>query len=260
MKQADVLIDDLFKKMSISNPKMDISEWLIAYDFLSSMLTETLVIFDFVQKEIRYMSNNNLILYDSVQEPPKEINYDFFKQGIHQEDISFWGDIHDIILNSLDNDELVVDQINYFSFLLRVKIMLSYSGLCDYAMVYVKLKPQWLNEQLRYGICLLSASVIRKQSNRLCVHYKNLDYLDYSFKTKKWKHYQFDPLSKRQKEMLLWAQHGLSLKETAVKMNVSDKTIESMRCRLFEKLGVNTIEQAIQYASNRRLISHFPII
>lgn len=260
MKQADVVIDNFFKEILVSNPRMDISEWLIAYDFLSSMLAETLIVFDFVQKKIRYMSNNNLILYDSVQEPPKEIDYDFLKQGIHPEDISFWEDIHDIILNSLNNDELVVDQINYFSFLLRLKNMLSSSGLCDYTMAYVKLKPQWLNEQLRYGICLLSASVIRKQDNRLCVHYKNLDYLDYSFKTKEWKHYLFSPLSKRQKEMLMWAQQGLSLKETAVKMNVSDKTIESMRCTLFEKLGVNTIEQAIQYASNRRLICHFPFI
>ncbi|MDR1223235.1 MAG: helix-turn-helix transcriptional regulator [Tannerella sp.] len=58
--------------------------------------------------------------------------------------------------------------------------------------------------------------------------------------------------------MLVWAQQGLSLKETADKMNVANKTIENIRRTLFEKLGVNTIEQAIQYASNRRLIYHSP--
>jgi len=41
-------------------------------------------------------------------------------------------------------------------------------------------------------------------------------------------------------------------------MNISEKTIENIRKTIFEKLGVNTIEQAIQYASNRRLIYHVP--
>ena len=85
-----------------------------------------------------------------------------------------------------------------------------------------------------------------------------MDYSYYSFRTNQWKHYIYSPLSKRQKEALIWAQQGLSLKETANKMNISEKTIENIRKTIFEKLGVNTIEQAIQYASNRRLIYHVP--
>lgn len=81
-----------------------------------------------------------------------------------------------------------------------------------------------------------------------------MDYSNYSFRTKKWEYFSFYPLSNKQKEMLIWAQQGFSLKETAIKMNVSDKTIESMRHTLFEKFGVSSIEQAIQYAFNRRLI------
>ncbi|WP_278704681.1 response regulator transcription factor [Parabacteroides goldsteinii] len=231
---------------------------ILTYDFLSSMMTEAIVVLDFAQNSFQYIPNNDLILCGYTQEALKDLGSDFFKKIIHPKDISFWGDIYDAILKYLSSEELPIDQVNYFSFLLRIKSSLSSKRKSDYIMTYVKLKPQWLEEQLRYGICLFSVSIRRKQDNQLYVHYKNMDYSDYSFKTKKWKHHQFIPLSKRQKEMLICAQQGLSLKETAEKMNVADKTIESIRWTLFEKFGVNTIEQAIQYASNRRLIYHSP--
>lgn len=241
-----------------NNSTMGADGWSIAYDFLSSMMADTLVVLDFGQKIFQYIPDNGLILCSCTQETPIALGYDYFEKVIHPKDMPFGENIHTIILDSLNNGELLADQVNYFSFLLRVKSSLSSNAKSNYLMAYVKLKPQWVNSQLRYGFCLLSASVIRKQEHQLCAHYKNRDHSDYSFKTKKWEHSPFSPLSKREKEMLIWAQQGLSLKETADKMTVAGKTIESIRCTLFEKFGVNTIEQAIQYASNRRLIYHFP--
>jgi DNA-binding CsgD family transcriptional regulator len=257
MKRSNDINDDSFAEILDCSPTMNAGEWSIVYDFLSSMMTETLIVLDFDLKNFRYIPNNDVILCGYTQETPKALGYDFFKEAIHPKDLSFGKNVYNTILDSLNNDELPA-QVNYFSFLLRIKSSLLSNRKSDYLMTYVKLKPQYLNEQLRYGICMLSASVIRKQDNQLCAHYKNMDYSDYSFKTKKWMHHQFFPLSKRQKEMLVWAQQGLSLKETADKMNVACKTIENMRQTLFEKFGVNTIEQAIQYASNRRLIYHSP--
>lgn len=241
-----------------NSPIIDVGDWSIMYDFLSSTMTEAILVLDFERKNFQYISNNDLILSGYTQETAMALGYDFFKKVLHPKDIPFGKDIHTIILNSLNNGELPMEQIDYFSFLLRIKTSLSPSEKSDYLMTYVKLKPHWMNSQLRYGICLLSASIIRKQDYQLCAHYKNMDYSHYSFKTKKWEHSQFSPLCKRQREMLIWAQHGLSLKETADKMNVADKTIESIRHTLFEKFGVNTIEQAILYASNRRLIYQSP--
>lgn len=241
-----------------NNPIMNVNERSIAYDFLSSMMADLFVVLDFERNNFQYIPSNNLLLCDYMQKTTIALDYDYFKKTIHPKDAPFWENIHTIILDSLNNGELLVGEVNYFSFLLRVKSSLSSNAKSDYLMTYVKLKPQCVNDQLRYGIYMFSASVIRKQEHQLCAHYKNMDHSDYSFKTKKWKQYPFSPLSKREKEMLIWAQQGLSLKETAEKMSVADKTIESIRCTLFEKFGVNTIEQAIQYASNRRLIYHSP--
>jgi len=97
---------------------------------------------------------------------------------------------------------------------------------------------------------------MKKQDYKLRAHYNNRDHYDYSFKTKEWMHHKFSPLSRRQIEMLVWAQQGLSLKDTADKMNISFKTVENMRHELFDKWKVISIEQALQYASNHRLLYH----
>ena len=257
MIQSNTIQDDFSKESFYNSPKINNDDWIIAYDFLSGMMTEAFVILDFDQKKIQSISNSDLILCGYTQEASKELGYDFFKEVIHPEDLPFWEEIHNIIFDSRNSDGWPPEQINYFSFLLRIKrASLSSNRKSDYLMTYVKLKPWWFNEQQRYGICILSTSVIRKPDKQLCAHYKDMGHSSYSFKTKQWKHHHFLTLSKRQKEILVFAQQGLSLKETAEKMNVSNKTIESIRQTLFEKFGVNTIEQAIQYASNRRLIYH----
>lgn len=232
----------------VNFPVLDTEEWISAYNFLSDMIANTVVVFDFDKKTFKYIPN------DYVQNTPIEVDYEHVKNIIHPNDVSFLDNVYTVILDSLNNEELMTDHINYFSFILQIRKDWSLQGKSDYLMTYVKLKPQWVNGLLKYGICMLSASIIRKQDNQLCAHYKCMDYFDYSFKTKKWTHIPFSPLSKREKEMLIWAQQGLSLKETAIKMNVADKTIENMRYTLFAKFGVNTIEQAIQYAFNRRLL------
>ena len=254
MIQSDTNTNDFFKEMQENNPTTDTDAWSIAYDFLSNMMTEALVVLDFKRRTFQYIPNHDLILCGYTQETPKMIGYNFFKEVIHPEDMPLWINIHNTLLDSLNNNKLPAEQVNYFSFLLRVKSFLSSNKKSDYLMTYVKLKPRWVDKQLRYGICMLSPSVVQKPDHQLYVHYNNMDYADHSFEINKWKHYQFSPLNKKQKEMLVWAQQGFSLKETADKMNVTTKTIENIRKVLFEKIGVNTIEQAIQYASNRKLI------
>lgn len=217
-------------------------------DFLSSMIGESIIVFDFncISKSVFYVER----IFD----------YECFIKIIHPNDRIFLEDVCSTIRNAITNNELEIDDINYFSFLLQMSSGLSSNEKSDYFMTYVKLKPQFDNGRLSKGICLLSASVMRKQDNRLLAYYKNMDYSSYSFQKKEWEYFPFSPLTDRQKEMLIWAQQGFSLKETAVKMTVSGKTIENMRSSLFEKLGVSSIEQAIQYASNRRLINYLSFI
>ena len=228
----------------------------IIYESLSTMINDILLVFDFTTMRL-FIPNSVLISNFFLSNAQETYDYVYLKDLIVPNDIIFLKRAYDIIKNGV-KDNFEPQNINYFSFFLRLKNLLVRTDNNNSLTFYVKLKPFWENGQLRHGIVLLSASVTHVQENYLYIYYKNMDYSYYSFRTNQWKHYIYSPLSKRQKEALIWAQQGLSLKETANKMNISEKTIENIRKTIFEKLGVNTIEQAIQYASNRRLIYHVP--
>jgi len=260
MKRTEENYGDFLKGKSENIPSMEAGELSVLCKFLSRMMTEAFVVLDFRRKNFFYASNHALSLCGHSQEETKALGFDFFKEALHPEYLSFATAVYQIIFESLNNDELEADEVNYFSFLLRVKNAFSSKQKPDYLKIYVKLFPIFTAEQFQYGVCVLYPSVVKEHKKQLCVHYYNMDHSDYSFKRKKWVRYPFSPLSKRQKEMLVWAKQGLTLKETSEIMWVSDKTIENMRYTLFEKFGVNSIEQAIRYASNRRLIYHSPSV
>jgi len=257
MKITHTITGDFFKGIYDSAPEIDKEKLCISYNTLSNLMIEPIVVLDFQKRNFHYMPKHDLCLCGYTHEESINMGYSFFKGAIHPNDLPFWIAVHDAVLNSFENGDLLASEVNYFSFLLQIINSLSTSKKTKYLLINVKLKPQWYMEQLRYGICMLSPSFMKKPDYKLCAYYNNRDHYDYSFKTKKWIHIKFSPLSRRQMEMLVLAQQGLSLKDTADKMNISVKTVDNMRHELFYKWEVSSIDQALQYASNHRLIYHW---
>ncbi len=55
-------------------------------------------------------------------------------------------------------------------------------------------------------------------------------------------------LSKRQKQLILMLDQGLSNREIADKLNISEHTVKVHFWRLFRRLGVNSRTQALHFA------------
>ena len=232
MKRTHLITGDFFKGIPISTFETDEKELPLEYGDLSEMMAEALLVLDFQKRNFKYVSNHELCLCGHTQESVMAQGYEFFEDAVFPDDLNLWIDMHNKILKCLYCDELPADKINYFACTFRVKNSFSGVDKTQYIMVYLKLKPKWLNGQLRYGICLLSGSVVPKPDN-LRVYYHNRDYAEYSSDTGRWTHCSFSPLRKREREMLVWIQQGLSQKEMADTMCVSVNTIEHMRYILF---------------------------
>lgn len=63
------------------------------------------------------------------------------------------------------------------------------------------------------------------------------------------------PLSRREREVLTYIAQGYTNKETAARLHVSVKTVESYRMRLMRKLGLKTRADLVRYAARVGLLS-----
>jgi DNA-binding NarL/FixJ family response regulator len=61
-------------------------------------------------------------------------------------------------------------------------------------------------------------------------------------------------LSRRQKELMLTLNEGLSNRDIAVRMDISEHTVKVHLWRLFRKLGVNSRTQALAFGRNNGLV------
>jgi len=61
-------------------------------------------------------------------------------------------------------------------------------------------------------------------------------------------------LTSRETQVLILLAHGLSNKEVAFRMGISPKTSDTHRSRLYLKLGIHSVVEAVLFAVRERLV------
>lgn len=62
------------------------------------------------------------------------------------------------------------------------------------------------------------------------------------------------PLTRRERDVLTWAAHGLTVKQAAEQYFLSERVIKQYRTTAFQKLNAANIVQAVAIAYARKLI------
>lgn len=266
MERISTITDDFFAGIPVSTCAMNEEKISIACADFSDMMSESLVVLNFQKKSMLYVPQHYLCLCGYTPEKIKEEGYEFFKLALHPDDLPLWKNIHIIILKSLYHNELPAKRIRFFGCTLRIRSFLSEEGKKpEYLMVYLKIIPKFNNDIPVYGICLLSVAVGPKSGN-LRVYYKNHDYETYSFESCKWTFHPFAPLSKRDKQILVWSKQGLTNEQIADKLCLTVKSVEKAKTSLFEESGIaeeqnlNSFSKKLQYANNHCLIYQSPTV
>jgi DNA-binding NarL/FixJ family response regulator len=63
-----------------------------------------------------------------------------------------------------------------------------------------------------------------------------------------------DPLTPREREVLQLLAEGRSNKEVAVALDISPKTVEPHRARIFAKLHLHSMNELVRYAIRNQVI------
>ena len=146
----------------------------------SSIITDSFYVLDIVQKQFCYIKPDNLFLCDHSVEEAMRLGHDFYTQIIHPDDLPLWTNILKIIPQYLDRKDKW-NEIDYFSCTLRLLRKYSFSSHFLSQMVYQRMKPICLNNNLRYLICIVENSTDKKAGN-LFLHNKDKStYEEYNF-------------------------------------------------------------------------------
>lgn len=235
-------------------PAPDEKNPAVSIEDLSSMCIEAMYIIDFQKQNFHHISCHNLFLCGHSCEEVMQSGFDFYAETVHKKDFVLLTEIFRAILTCLKEHGKIRKDASYFSFTVRLKAPCSPVNKTNYLMVYHKLKPVFIDEILYFGVCMLSCSVMPKSGN-LRVYFKNsLDYSEYSFDNEQWENRQDVRLTEQEIQILQFSKQRMCNKKIADILDISYNALRLIKMQIYRKLGVETIEQAIIYATNHRML------
>jgi DNA-binding CsgD family transcriptional regulator len=227
----------------------EISEFqMIFLQQISKITNGSVYVIDFYKWSFLFVSDHDLFLSGLSTNDVLNMGYNFFQKIIHSNDLQLFIDIHRAILQFLFQLDNNVEEVDYFTFNLR---LLNHGQTL---MVYHKMAPIFINGCARVGLYHLSSSVIPKSGNLRIYWNDKKKYSSYSFEKHLWHEKKIIVLTNREKEILKLAMQGNCNKEIASILYVSEKTIRNIETTLYLKINVHSMCEAIIYATNHGML------
>ena len=247
-------LEDYFKDIPIDDHTECKDNIFLHHDLFTDMMNEAVCIIDFQKRNFHDISDHGFLLGGYARSEVKNMGYQFFNKIIHPDYIQLWVNMHNTILKYLHKQDFEVGNVHYFTCTIPIKSCFQLSNTPHYMMSDVRLRPVFVNQILKYGLCFFSASTIKTPGN-LRVYFKEKKiYSEYSFATKKWIDCNMLTLTLREREILMLTQQDLKREEKASTLFVSDTTIKNTINKLIKKSNVKNMIQIESYATTHRLI------
>jgi DNA-binding CsgD family transcriptional regulator len=211
----------------------------------------SIYVIDYLKQGFEFVSENPLFLCGNTAEQVLEMGYTFYFNHVPKLDLDLLLKINSVgfdFYEKIPLDERIFHTISYDFHLKNQEGKL--------ILINQKLTPMFLTDsgKIWKAICIISLSSERKSGNiRIYKNGENKEYrynLDHNF----WETSQKTTLSKREIEVLQLSTRGYTINEIADAIFVSPDTVKFHRRKLFEKLEVTNISEAIVYATNNKLI------
>ncbi len=225
-----------------------------SFEQYASMVFGSVYVLDVLQRTICSVKADELFLCGFSTEEVTQLGYDFYARIIYVEDQPLWEDIYKCMLQYLYEHKDEQEKIDFFSCTFRLQRLISFVPHPLLQMVFHRMKPVWVDHELRYLICSLESSTYKKVGN-LQLHYKNeSNYNEFNFVTNRWTQTKKDILTEREKVILMLAQQGKNTIEMSDILCKGHCTIRNQIKALFSKLEIHTMQGAIEVARNFHMI------
>ena len=211
----------------------------------------SIYVIDYQNKGFEYVSDNPLFLCGLTHEEVQELGYGFYFRNVKQEDLSLLLKINEIGFDFYEKLPLE-DRKNYtISYDFHIINEKKNSILISH-----KLTPMFLTEdgKIWKAMCIVALSPNHTAGNITISKQGSGIFWKFDLESNKWVEEEKAKLSDREIEILRFYARGLTITEIAEQIFVSADTVKFHRRKLFEKIGVQNITEALAYATNNKLL------
>ena len=238
--------------LSVSdNEKARATGCIAMAEAMSRNMNQGLYIIDYNIKGFLYVSPNPLFLCGHLPEEVIRKGYAFYFEVVPSAEIERLMEIKDFGFRFFYEQPIEK----------RLHLSIEYNfHLCSSngrtVLVHQKLTPILLDEKGSIGLvlCTLSLSSERNIGEVIITDHMSSERYVYSFEQKRWRKYSGIELSIREREILQLSVRGMSNMEIGESLFINVNTVKFHKKKLFLKLHVKNIIEAISVASNLKLI------
>ncbi|MCW3465120.1 response regulator transcription factor [Chitinophaga nivalis] len=212
---------------------------------------ESIYIIDYSNMSFEYVSDNPLFLCGHTADEVMQLGYEFYFQHVPPQDLEMLSTINDAGFDfyaQLPEPEKKQYSISY-DFQLVTK-----AG--KQILVNHRLTPLFLTTEGKIwkSMCLVSLSSQQYPGNVRIFKQGSNDIWQLNLQTKKWSKNGKPVLTDRELEVLRMYAQGLSINQIAEKIFVVPDTVKYYRRKIFERLEVGSIADALAQAVNNRMM------
>ncbi|WP_305303324.1 helix-turn-helix transcriptional regulator [Duncaniella muris] len=251
----DRMIDDFFipdneVRLQEELDYSRVSEYIRSAEAFSRSTYQSVYIIDYFRQNFLYVSHNPMLLCGLSPEQMRDLGYRFYIQYVPEEEQPFLLGLNKAgfdFYNNIPVDERKDWYISYDFNILNSgrKILVNH-----------KLTPLALTSDGRIwlALCIVSAAT-HTDAGHIEMHRVGLsDFFEYNLTTRRWDKRQMPVLTDGEKSVLTLSIQGYTMTEIADRICLSPVTIKKYRQRIFDKLDVRNISEAIVAATNNKLL------
>lgn len=249
-KQDDFFIPDNEVKLPEELDYSRTDEYIRSAEAFSRSSYQSVYIIDYFKQDFLYVSPNPMFLCGLSQERVRELGYRFYLNYVPENE-------HPLLLTinragfSFYNDIPVKERKDWY-------ISYDFHILSNGRKILInhKLTPLALTSDGRIwlALCVVSAATHTDAGHIKMHRVGTSDFFEYNIVSRRWAKKQMPMLTDGEKSVLTLSIQGYTMSEIADKICLSPDTIKKYRQRIFEKLDVRNISEAIVAATNNKLI------
>lgn len=233
------------------NDSYQTSNYLEIVKAFARITYKSIYVIDYQNRAFEYVSENPLFLCGLTPKEVEELGYGFYFRNVGKDDLELLLKINEVGFEFYDRLP-IEDRKNYtisydFSIINEKK---------NSILINHKLTPMFLTEdgKIWKAMCIVAISPNHSAGN-ITVSKQGSDvFWKFDLSTNNWIKEEKVKLSDRELEILRFYARGLTITEIAEKIFVSADTVKFHRRKLFEKIGVQNITEALAYATNNKLL------